>query len=236
MTAEPAATALLAARSVPVRLVVFDCDGVLIDSEPIASRVVAGALTALGWPMTAADSHSLFLGMSLSDMRPVIEARIGRPIPAEWVASLADDLVDAMTHDAVLMPGAEAAVRGVAALGLDWRIASNSGRPELAAKFARVGWTDLVAGRVHSASDVIALGGRGKPAPDIYLAASEASGVDPSACLVVEDSATGIAAGLAAGMDCLAFGATAPVGRAAPLSDLAALPSLLASAAIRQAA
>ena len=236
MTPEPAAAALLAARTVPIRLVVFDCDGVLIDSEPIASRVVAGALTRLGWPMTAEESHATFLGMSLSDMRPLIERRTGRPLPVEWVMGLASDLVAAMAREAALMPGAREAMDGVTSLGLDWRVASNSGRDELAAKFARVGWTHGVAGRVHSAADLIAQGGRGKPAPDVYLAAAAASGIDPAACLVIEDSATGVAAAEAAGMDCLAFGARAPISRAAPLNDLAALPALLAATRLRRAA
>ena len=113
--------------------------------------------------MTAAQCHQRFLGMSLSDMRPVIEAGIGRVLPTDWVRVLAGRLVDVLAQEAVTVDGAEATLRATTALGLDWRIASNSGPAELVAKFARVGLSDLVAGRVHSANEVISRGGRGKP-------------------------------------------------------------------------
>jgi beta-phosphoglucomutase-like phosphatase (HAD superfamily) len=93
------------------------------------------------------------------------------------------------------------ALAGLAALGLPWRIASNSSHEEMAAKFARLGISALVAGRVHSHHDVA----RGKPAPDLFLAAAAAEGVDPGACVVVEDSAPGLRAAAAAGMNCLVY-------------------------------
>ncbi len=231
-----AALAALRARSAPLRLVIYDCDGVLVDSEPVANRVCAEEISILGWKMTAEESHARFLGMSLSDMRPVIEAELGRPVPADWVAHLADRLVQALSREAVLVDGAEAALRATSALGLDWRIASNSGPEELRAKFARTGLSALVAGRVHSANEVIARGGRGKPSPDLFLAAAAASGIAPEACVVVEDSVTGIRAARAAGMTCLAFvphggaglrklGELAGLG-AAPVASLHHLPGL----------
>jgi HAD superfamily hydrolase (TIGR01509 family) len=216
-----AALTLLQGRSQPLRLVIYDCDGVLIDSEPVASRVCAEEISALGWPMTAAECHAQFLGMSLSDMRPVIEAGIGRILPADWVRGLAARLVDVLAQEATTVDGAEATLRATTALGLDWRIASNSGPAELTAKFARVGLSDLVLGRVHSANEVISRGGRGKPAPDLFLAAAAASRVSPAECVVVEDSATGIRGALAAGMTCLAF---TPHGDMAGLAALGAAP------------
>ncbi len=200
-------------------MVIYDCDGVLIDSEPVANRVCAEEISRLGWPMTAQESHAEFLGMSLSDMRPVIEARLGRPVAPGWVPYLAERLVQALSLEAVLMDGAEAALRATSALGLDWRIASNSGPAELRAKFARTGLSALVQGRVHSANEVIVRGGRGKPAPDLFLAAAAASGIPPEACVVVEDSLTGIRAAHAAGMTCLAF---APDGDPPALAGLGA--------------
>jgi HAD superfamily hydrolase (TIGR01509 family) len=200
-----AALALLRARSAPLRMIIFDCDGVLVDSEPVANRVCAAEISALGWPMTAVESHTRFLGMSLSDMRPVIEAKLGRQLPAGWVAYLADRLVETLSQEAVLIDGAEATLRATSALGLDWRIASNSGPEELRAKFARTGLASLVEGRVHSANEVIRRGGRGKPSPDLFLAAAAASGLPPETCVVVEDSLTGIRAARAAGMTCLVF-------------------------------
>ena len=197
--------AMVPSRSMPLQLVIYDCDGVLVDSEPVASRVCAREISDLGWNMTADECHAQFLGMSLSDMQPIVEGRLGKKLAPDWAAYLADCLVQALRQEAVLMEGAEATLRATTALGLDWRIASNSGPEELAAKFARTGLSELVKGRVHSAHDVIAQGGRGKPSPDLFLAAAAASGIRPAACVVVEDSVLGIRAAKAAGMNCIAF-------------------------------
>ncbi len=179
----------------PLRLVVFDCDGVLVDSEMLSNAVCAEEITRLGWPMTAAESMARFVGYRLSDLPAVIEPHIGRPVPEGWVERLRQALID--SFDALRpIEGAEAALRAVAALGLPVRVASNSSHEEMAVKFGRTGLAPLVRGRCHSARDVA----RGKPAPDVYLAAAAAEGVAPASCLVVEDSLPGVRAGVAAGM------------------------------------
>jgi HAD superfamily hydrolase (TIGR01509 family) len=182
-----------------LRLVVFDCDGVLVDSEAVANRVVAEECTALGVPMTTEESTALFVGLRLSDIPPVIARRLGQPIPADWVEQLRRGIIAAMAAEVEAMPGAKAALRGVAALGVPYRVASNSSHEEMRVKFARTGLAPLVEGRVHSARDVRA----GKPAPDLFLAAAAAEGVPPGACLVVEDSVPGARAARRAGMACL---------------------------------
>lgn len=192
-------------RAAPLRLVIFDCDGVLIDSEPLCDRVVAAELTGLGWPMTAAECHARFIGMSFYDMQPIVEAALGRALDATWVDGLVTRLIAVLTNEVELVPGAREALYAVTELGLPWRIASNSSHSEMAAKFARTGLMDLVAGRLHSAMDVIAIGGRGKPAPDLFLAAAAAQGVDPAHCMVIEDSLPGVRGAIAAGMECLGF-------------------------------
>ena len=184
-----------------IRLVIFDCDGVLIDSEAVASRVVAERLTRDGWPITASEAQHRFMGMTLTDMAPVIEAKLGMVLNAEWRAGLAADMVAAMRAEAILVNGATAAMDAAEALGLPWRVASNSSHGELAAKFSRTGLTPRMAGRVHSHQDVA----RGKPAPDLFLAAARAQGVDPGRCLVIEDSAVGVTAARAAGMRCVRY-------------------------------
>jgi HAD superfamily hydrolase (TIGR01509 family) len=186
-------------------LVIFDCDGVLIDSETVASTVVARDLTALGWAMTTEQAMGLFLGMSITDMEPIIEARLGRRLPAGWRNALADQLVIALGEQARPIPGAADALVAVGALGIPWRVASNSSDEEMAVKFARCGMAKLVAGRCHAAASVIAQGGKPKPAPDIYLAAAAAEGVAPSCCVVLEDSALGVTGAVAAGMVCYGF-------------------------------
>ncbi len=229
------ALAALRARREPVRMVIFDCDGVIVDSEPIADRVVVRELTALGWDITPSEAHERFLGMRLPDMPPLIEAAIGRALPAGWVEHVANELVAAMSREAILMPGAEAALDAADTLGLPWRIASNSGPRQLAAKFRATGLTERVAGRVVVAADIVARGGRGKPAPDIFLAAAAEVGHLPESCLVIEDSPLGARGAVAAGMQCLGLdpdgdGAHLMAEGAVPFHSMHELPGLLMAA------
>src|SRR4051794_23247434 len=144
------AAAFLRARRRPLELVIFDCDGVLIDSETLCNRVVAEILTADGWPMTADECEQRFIGMNFYAMLPEIEARLGRPLGEAWVDRVVNLVTEAMSREVEPMPGALEALRTTAAQGLKWRIASNSSHQEMAAKFGRVGWTAVVAGRMHS--------------------------------------------------------------------------------------
>ncbi|KAA5608829.1 HAD-IA family hydrolase [Rhodovastum atsumiense] len=219
-----------------MRLVIFDCDGVIVDSEKVANRLVAADLTALGWAMTPTEAERLFLGMTLPDMMPLIEVRLGRSIPPDWPGRLQDRLVAALSREARPIAGAVEALHATTALGLGWRIASNSSHEEMAAKFACLGITALVAGRLHSHRDV----GRGKPAPDLFLAAAAAEGCAPAECLVIEDSLPGARAAAAAGMDCLGYaphsdGAALRALGAIPFTSMFDLPGLLAVAPRRTA-
>lgn len=195
-------------------LIIFDCDGVLIDSEGVANTLIARELTGLGWEMTMQDSQGLFLGMSITDMQPLIETRLGRKLPLSWRPELAQKLVLALGEEARLIPGAREMLERVTELGIPWRIASNSSDQEMAVKFARTGLTRLVDGKTHSAASVIVKGGRPKPAPDVFLAAAEAEKISPKSCLVLEDSALGVTGAVAAGMTCFGF---APHGDGAHL-------------------
>jgi beta-phosphoglucomutase-like phosphatase (HAD superfamily) len=214
-----------------LRLVIFDCDGVLIDSEGPASRLVAAEITALGWPMSEAESRALFIGRRLSDIPAVVETRLGRPVPTGWIPQLRDKMITMLAAEVEPIAGAREALLGTATLGVPFRIASNSSHEEMAVKFERTGLTSLVAGRLHSARDVA----HGKPAPDVFLAAAAAEGVAPEACLVIEDSVPGATAARAAGMACIGL---APHGddpdlRAAGavlIRSLAELPAILHAA------
>ncbi len=195
-------------------LIIFDCDGVLIDSEGVAANVIARELTSLGWEMTTQQSQDLFLGMSITDMQPLIETRLGRKLPSNWRSELAEKLVVALGEEVSLIPGAREMLERVTELGIPWRIASNSSDQEMAVKFARTGLADLVKGKTHSAASVIAKGGRPKPAPDVFLAAAAAENISPKSCIVLEDSALGVTGAVAAGMTCFGF---APHGDGAHL-------------------
>lgn len=183
-------------------LIIFDCDGVLLDSETVANEVVARELTALGWKMTPEDSIKNFMGMNISDMKPKIEAHLGHALPASWPEKLGRSLIEEMKTRTVLMPGADQVLKKITQMGYDWRIASNSSDVEMAVKFACVGLTDIVKGRYISAARVMAKGGKAKPAPDVYLEAAADAGAVPQNCIVVEDSPLGMRAAVAAGMRC----------------------------------
>jgi HAD superfamily hydrolase (TIGR01509 family) len=227
---------LIKARRSPLRLVIFDCDGVIVDSEPVANRILAESLTQLGWPMDATESTRIFLGVSLRDMVPTIEARIGGKVPETWRSAVAERIVSALADEARPIAGAVEVLRELTAMGVPWRVASNSSHAEMRAKFARIGITDLVAGRVHSQADVP----RAKPAPDLFLAAARAEGADPAECIVIEDSLPGVRGAVAAGMDCLGFAhhsdaAALRSAGAVPFQSMAEVPALI-RACWRQAA
>ena len=206
-------------RRHPLGMVIFDCDGVLIDSEAICNRVVAEVLTADGWAMTADECEARFIGLTFHDTQVMAEAHLKRCLGADWVDRLVVLVVEAMARDVLPMDGALEALAAVDAMGLPWRIASNSSHEEMDAKFGRVGWQDLVRGRTHSAADCIARGGAGKPAPDVFLDAAMAQGIDPAACLVIEDSLPGAIAARSAGMACLGL---APHGDGSALAGAGA--------------
>lgn len=215
-----------------LRLVIFDCDGVLIDSEPVSNRVVAEELTKLGWAMTAAECQSRFIGLSFPDMRVLVADHLGRALPPDWEPRLAAKVAAVMAHEATLVPGAREAIEAVEALGLEWCVASNSSHEEMDAKFGCVGLTDLVAGRLHSFVDVIAEGGRGKPAPDLFLLAARKEGVSPTECLVIEDSAPGVRGAITAGMQAFGYCPHGPCPELAAegavlFRDLAEMPTIL---------
>lgn len=184
-------------------LIIFDCDGVLVDSEFVASRVVAANLSSLGWPLDAAAAMRMFVGMSILEMEPIIEGRLRRRLPEGWRQNLADELVAALSQEAELVPGAREMLERVDRLGIPWRVASNSSDEEMAVKFRRTGLEDLTAGLTFAAMRV----GRPKPAPDVYLAAAADAGAAPARCLVLEDSKLGVEGAVAAGMVCYGYAA-----------------------------
>jgi HAD superfamily hydrolase (TIGR01509 family) len=207
--------------------VLFDCDGVLADSEGLVNRIVAEDLTARGWRLSAAQARETFLGIALPDMLLMIEARVG-PLPPRWSHNLSGRISDALLLEVEPVPGAVAALRVVAEAGLPVAVASNSSRSELRAKLARLELTAIFGARVFSFEDVV----EPKPAPDIYRAAAAACGAPPEACVVVEDSLLGARAGIAAGFRVLGLAReTAPEVLAAvgaePFLHMQGLPALL---------
>lgn len=209
--------------------VLFDCDGVLADTEALHDRLVAEEISTLGWEITPAECAKRFRGLAWEAMRPIIEARLGPDsVPATFHADIIRRVLHALEHETIPMPGSQAAIAAIQAAGIPIAVASNSSRAELATKLRRMGLAEAFRGRAFSVNDVE----NPKPAPDMYRAAAAACGADPHHCVVVEDSVAGARAGIAAGCRVLGFAhatpreALAAIG-AEPFGDMAELPGLL---------
>ncbi|HET6806713.1 MAG TPA: HAD family hydrolase [Frateuria sp.] len=192
--------------SAPPGLVIFDCDGVLVDSEPIANRVLGRMLAEQGWALDEAQLDELFLGRTMAHCLALVAERLGRPLPAGFRAEHDRRLFDALAAELVPVPGVEQVLDGLATPSC---VASNGGPDKLRFSLAQVGLLPRFEGRVFSAAEVAC----GKPAPDLFLHAARCMGVAPAACVVVEDSPAGVLAGLAAGMTVLGFAARTPPAR-----------------------
>ena len=176
--------------------VLFDCDGVLVDSEPITIGVLRDMLEELGWPMSQAECMRLFIGKAVKDERAIIETRTGRPLTDDWLAQFRQRRNDKLERHLRAVEGAVEAVAAVhAACGGRIACASGADRFKVELQLAKCGLMRFFEGRIFSGHEQP----RSKPAPDVYLAAAAALGVDPRRCAVVEDTVTGATAGVAAG-------------------------------------
>jgi beta-phosphoglucomutase-like phosphatase (HAD superfamily) len=198
---------------VPHAAVLFDCDGVLVDSEPITNGVLRTMLVELGWAITADECVRRFVGKALKDELAVIEEHTGVLPDEAWLQRFRARRNDALERDLVEVPGASAAVRTIAA-AYGGRIACASGADlhKVHLQLTKIGLLDAFGGNLFSGMDTP----RSKPAPDVYLAAAAALGVDPARCVVVEDTVTGVRAGVDAGARVVGF---APGGPAHTPSD-----------------
>jgi HAD superfamily hydrolase (TIGR01509 family) len=210
-----------------LQLVIFDCDGVLVDSERIAIRVEAGILGRLGMPLSETEIVERFVGRSPSVMRAAVEEHLGRPLPADWDTEFRALYEEAYAAGLRPVDGITDALDEIA---LPTCVASSSEPGPLRHKLELTGLYDRFAGRIFSASAVRA----GKPAPDVFLHAAARMGVRPEACAVVEDSRAGVMAARAAGMDVFAYaGSVTPSAwlegdRTTVFDDMRRLPALLA--------
>ncbi len=195
----------------PFDLVIFDCDGVLVDSEPLSLRLDAILLELLGWPLTEAEIIERFVGRTEAAMRAEIEAHLGRDVGVEW-AAFADEYVRLFAAELQPVPGIAAAVDAVSGAGIPICVASSGDLAKIRRNLATTGLLGRFEGRIFSADDVA----HGKPAPDLFLHAAAVMGADPARCAIVEDSRHGVAAARAAGMR--AFGYAGGVTTAAALA------------------
>ncbi|HET8977765.1 MAG TPA: HAD family hydrolase [Solirubrobacteraceae bacterium] len=211
----------------PLELVIFDCDGVLVDSEPIAVRIDKLILERLGMPLTEQEIIERFVGRSPSVMRSALEEHLGRSLADDWDREFRGLYADAYAAELEPIDGIEAALDQISVATC---VASSSEPDRLRHKLGLVGLYERFAGRIFSAAQVA----NGKPAPDLFLFAAERMGAAPEACVVVEDSRHGVMAARAAGMDVFAYtGSVTPAHalageRTTVFDDMRRLPALLA--------
>ena len=210
----------------PVDLVVFDCDGVLVDSERVAVGVDQRVLAHLGWTLGTDEIVERFLGGTTAAFRAAIEQQLGRPLADDWESPYLAWYEQAFVDELVAVDGIEEALDG---LDVPTCVASNGPHRKLDRTLGLTGLASRFEGRVFSADDVV----HGKPAPDLYLHAAAVTGVDPSRCVVVEDSRPGTTAALAAGMRVLGYAGGLTPGRwlselgATVFDDMRQVPGLV---------
>ncbi|GAB3411678.1 HAD family hydrolase [Flindersiella endophytica] len=187
-------------------MLILDNDGVLVDSEPIANRVLSSLLTEYGDPTTFEETVERYMGTSLAHTREVVEARLGRPLPADLEDRYHQELFERMRAELRPINGIEAALD---AIDLPTCVASSGTHERIEYALKTTGLYPRFAGRIFSAQDVE----RGKPFPDLFLYAAEHLGADPRACVVVEDSPYGVQAAKAAGMTVIGYAAMTPAER-----------------------
>lgn len=185
-------------------LIIFDCDGVLVDSEPISNRVLAADITAAGWPTTTAESIARFKGGRLVEIQKTVEAHLGHGLGDHWLAGHYERVFEAFRREITAIPGIHDALSALQNLNIPFCVASQGPVRKMRITLDATDLWPLFDGHVYSA-DMVA---RPKPAPDLFLHAAISEGESPARCVVIEDSATGIRAAKAAGMQCIGFAAS----------------------------
>ncbi|MFF5805624.1 HAD family hydrolase [Streptomyces sp. NPDC012746] len=191
-------------------LVIFDNDGVLVDSEPLANGILAGYLSELGHPTSYDESLRDYMGAAVHRVHDVVFERTGERLPAEFEETLHARTFAAFERELKPVPGVEDVLGALTAQGVAYCLASSGTHERIRVGHRAAGidgWFEEE--WIYSSEDV----GQGKPAPDLYLHAADQMGVLPSRCVVVEDSPLGVRAAVAAGMDVYAFTGMLPAER-----------------------
>ncbi|MDO0926406.1 HAD family hydrolase [Streptomyces sp. TG1A-8] len=188
-------------------LIIFDNDGVLVDSEPISNRILAAYLTELGHPTSYEDSVRDYMGSALHRVHDLVLERTGQRLPDDFDDVFHARVFAAFERELRPVPGVAGVLEKLAADGVPYCVASSGSHERIRVGHRTTGLDRWFGeGRVFSSQDV----GRGKPAPDLFLHAAGRMGAAPGRCLVVEDSPLGVQAALAAGMEVYGFTAMTP--------------------------
>ncbi|MEU6578796.1 HAD family hydrolase [Streptomyces sp. NPDC046805] len=198
-------------------LVIFDNDGVLVDSEPISNRLLAAYLTELGHPTSYEDSVRDYMGSAMHRIHELVLARTGQRLPEDFDDVFHARVFAAFERELKPVAGAAGVLEKLAVNGVPYCVASSGSHERIRVGHRTTGldrWFEE--SRIFSSQDV----GRGKPAPDLFLYAAERMGVAPERCVVVEDSPLGVQAAVSAGMEVYGFTAMTPAERLADADQL----------------
>lgn len=182
------------------QLIIFDCDGVLVDSEAIASRIMADVLTENGLPMTTEDCCEHFLGRTMHDCMHLLATRFGHAAGAGFAEDVRRRTLAALREEIEPVAGIEAAL---ARISVPMCVASSGQLVKMRTTLGATGLLSRFEDRLFSAAEMT----RGKPHPDIFLHAAREMGAEPGSCAVIEDSPVGVQAGVAAGMTVFGYAA-----------------------------
>ncbi|WP_282703021.1 HAD family hydrolase [Streptomyces sp. CC219B] len=191
-------------------LVIFDNDGVLVDSEPISNRLLAAYLTELGHPTSYEESIRDYMGSAMHRIHELVLERTGERLPEEFDDVFHGRVFAAFERELKPVAGAGGVLEKLAADEVPYCVASSGSHERIRVGHRTTGldrWFDDA--RIFSSQDV----GRGKPAPDLFLYAAERMGIEPARCVVIEDSPLGVRAAVAAGMDVYGFTAMTPAAK-----------------------
>lgn len=178
--------------------IIFDCDGVLVDSEVIGNRIFRQFLSELGLDFSEQEIYERFLGRALADSLVIVEGLLGRPVPAASIERYRKTRDDTLRNEVKPIDGVEEIVQ---ALDVPYCVASSGDYTKMRATLGTTGLLSLFDGRIFSAVDVA----RAKPAPDVFLHAAEKMRADPARTTVIEDTVSGVTAARAAGMTVYAY-------------------------------
>ncbi|MCV3270337.1 HAD family hydrolase [Roseobacter sinensis] len=211
----------------PPDLVIFDCDGVLVDSEVLSVAIMRDNLARHGLDLSRAQADELFVGGTMMGIMEMAQ-NMGADLPDDWVELIYQDIYAELAAKVEPVDGIVDVLDALDAAGIACAVGSNGRHEKMEITLTRTGLKRRLAGRIYSRQDVA----RPKPAPDLYLHAAAQAGVPVSRAVVIEDSPTGAQAARAAGMLCFGYTAATDPARMTPLCDavfdrMAVLPGLL---------
>ncbi|MEP3783574.1 HAD family phosphatase [Ascidiaceihabitans sp.] len=209
------------------KLVIFDCDGVIVDSEKLTNAVMRDNLAGYGLNLSIAQIMDLFVGGTMQGVMELARD-MGAELPEAWLDEIYGEMFVALSRDVELVAGVDTVLDRLDAAGIPYAIGSNGPHAKMDITLTKTAIKARFEGRIYSREDVAAP----KPAPDVYLKASQDAGVAPADCVVIEDSASGARAAVAAKMRCFGFHADTPRKKLTPHCDalfarMSDLPDLL---------